>query len=84
MDLAAKAASGATEGMGFNVASRLAATGASPRRPGVTSSAMDGGNHRQQHGFLSICPLASDRLPAHLPLFLRLPIDALKNIQWFD
>lgn len=30
---------------------------------------LDGRNHRQQHGFLSICRLASDRLPRHPPPF---------------
>ncbi len=35
----------------------------------LSAARLDGRNHRQQHGFLSICRLASDRLLRHPPPF---------------
>ena len=37
--------------------------------PALFAVRLDGRNYRQQHGFLSICRLLSDRSPAHLPPF---------------
>jgi hypothetical protein len=37
--------------------------------PALFQSRWDGRNYRQQHGSLSICRLASDRLPEHPPPF---------------
>lgn len=37
--------------------------------PVLFAMRLDGHNHRQQHGFLSICRRASDRLPRHRPPF---------------